>query len=208
MGFERTLLICCALWMGLAQAAPAKGGSSAKLYRWVDEHGHVQYGDTLPANAGVRGSAELGKTGQVMKRSESQQERNARLAAEAEEARIKKEKDEQNRLDQALLGSFSSTKEIDLARGRALEFHKMGIQSAETRMFQVVANQKEVNARAAEMIKRGKNLPSYLKKQIEANLAELDSLNRIVKANQEAMIGVGAKYDADKARYRELTEKK
>jgi hypothetical protein len=208
MGFERTLLIGCALWMGLVQAACATGESSGKLYRWVDEHGRVQYGDTLPANAGVRGSAELGKTGQVMKRSESLQERKARLAAEADAARIKKEKDEQNRADQALLGTFTSTKEIDLARDRALEFHKMAIQSAEIRISQVVVNQKEVNAGAAEIIKRGKDLPSYLKNQIEANQAELDSLNRIVKANQEAMIGVKEKYDADKARYRQLTEKK
>ena len=194
--------------MGLVQVACATGESSGKLYRWVDEHGRVQYGDTLPPNAGVRGSAELGKTGQVMKRSESLQERKARLAAEAEAARIKKEKDEQNRADQALLGTFTSTKEIDLARDRALEFHKMAIQSAEIRISQVVVNQKEVNAGAAEIIKRGKELPSYLKNQIEANQAELDSLNRIVKANQEAMIGVKEKYDADKARYRQLTEKK
>jgi outer membrane protein TolC len=44
-----------------------------------------------------------------------------------------------------------------------------------------------------------------LKNQIDANKSELDSLNRIIKANQEALIGVREKYDADKARYRELT---
>ena len=75
-------------------------------------------------------------------------------------------------------------------------------------MSQVADNQKEVNARAAEIIKRRKDLPPYLKSQIDANQAELDSLSRIVQANQDAMADVTAKYDADKARYRELTEKK
>ena len=208
MGFERTLLLCCALWLGLAQAAPTTTeGSGGKLYRWVDESGHVHYGDTLPANAGVRGSAQLGKTGQVMKRIESLQERTARLAAEAEAARIKKEKDEQNRLDQALLGTYTSTKEVDLARDRALEFHQMAIQSAKTRISQVVVNQKEVNARAMELISRGRKVPPYLQNQIDANQAELDSLNRIINANREALIGVREKYDAEKQRYRELTGK-
>ncbi|MGA7950617.1 MAG: DUF4124 domain-containing protein [Thiobacillaceae bacterium] len=208
MEFKRTLLICCALVAGSAQTVPATGASSGKLYRWVDDHGHVHYGDTLPANAGERGSAELGKSGQVMKRSESLQERNARLAAEAEAARIKKEKDEQNRVDQTLLETFTSTNEIDLARDRALEFHRMAIESAKIRMSQVAVNQTEVNARAAEIIKRRKDLPPYIKNQIDANQAELDSLSRTVKANQDAMVDVRAKYDADKARYRELTEKK
>ncbi len=206
MGFERTLLICCALWMGLAQPAPAATGeNSGKLYRWVDDNGRVHYGDTLPANAGVRGSAQLGKTGQVMKRTESLQERTARLAAEAEAARIKKEKDDQSRQDQALLGTYTSTKEIDLARDRALEFHQMAIQSAQTRISQVVVNQKEVNARAMEIISLSKKVPPYLQNQIDANQAELDSLNRIIKANREALIGVREKYDAEKLRYRELT---
>lgn len=205
MGFDRTLLIFGALWMGMSLAAAAD--NSGKLYRWVDERGQVHYGDTLPANAGVRGSEELGKTGQVMKRTESLQERKVRLAAEAEAARIKKEKDEQNRLDQALLGTYTSTKEIDLARDRALEFHQMAIQSAQTRITQVIVNQKEVDARAMELISRGKKVPNYLQNQIDANQAELDSLKRIINANQEALIGVREKYDADKQRYRELTGK-
>lgn len=207
MGFERTLLICCALVAGLAQTAPAMGGSSAKLYRWVDEHGRVHYGDTLPADAGVRGSAELGKTGQVMKRSESEKERKARLAAEAEAARIKKEKEEQNRLDETLLATYSSEKEIDLALNRAIEFHQMAIRGAEIRISQVVANQKQVNARALA-IAHGKKPPRFLQNQIDANQAELDDLNQTIKTHQEAMVTAKGKYEADKARYRDLTAKK
>ncbi|MGA7181673.1 MAG: DUF4124 domain-containing protein [Thiobacillaceae bacterium] len=204
MGFKHRLLIMFALWLGMAQLVSADG-SSKKLYRWVDDKGHVHYGDTLPATAGISGSEELGKSGQVMKRSESLAERKVRLAEEAEAARIKKEKDEQNRLDQALLGTYTSEKEIDLARDRALEFHQLAINSAQIRISQVVVNQKEVNANAEAFFKRGKAVPAYLQNQIDANQAELDSLNRIIKANQEALIGVRQKYDEDKHRYRELT---
>jgi len=207
MAFKYLLLICCALGLGMTQFASADG-SAKKLYRWVDEHGRVHYGDTLPSTAGISGSAELGKTGQVMKRSESLAERKVRLAAEAEAARIRMEKAEQNRLDQALLGTYTSEKEIDLARDRALEFHQSAIKGAQTRITQVLANQKEVNAHADIIIKRGKGVPPYIQNQIDANQSELDSLNRIIKANQEALIGVRGKYDADKARYRELTVSK
>lgn len=207
MGFERTLLICCALWLGLTEMAAATGSSSGKLYRWVDGKGHVHYGDTLPANAGVRGSEELGKTGQVMKRTESEEERKARRAAEAEAARIKKEKDEQNRLDQALLATYSSEKEIDMARDRALEFHQMAIQSTQIRMSQVTANQKEVTERALGITKGNGRPPRYLQRQIDANQTELDSLNQTIKSHQDALVEVRAKYQADKERYRRLTGK-
>lgn len=207
MAFRHFLLLGCALWAGLALGAPpaGPGSGSGKLYRWVDSQGRVHYGDTLPPSAGVSGSAELGRTGQVMKRSESMVERKARLQAEAEAARIKREKDERNRLDQALLGTYTSEKEIDLARDRALEFHQMAIKSAQTRIGQVEINQKDVNTQADAIIKRGKPVPRFLQKQIAASQAELDGLNRLIKSNQDALVEVRQKYDADKARYRELT---
>lgn len=204
MAFKHVLLMSCVLGLGMAQAAVADG-SARKLYRWVDDKGHVHYGDTLPASAGVSGSAELGKTGQVMKRSESLAERKARQSAEAEAARLQKEKAEQNRQDQALLGTYTSEKEIDLSRDRALEFHQLAIKSAQTRVAQVVINQKEVNAHAEAFTRRSKDVPPYLQDQINANQAELDSLNRVIKANQDALVSVREKYDADRRRYRELT---
>jgi Domain of unknown function (DUF4124) len=204
MAFKSLLFISCVLCLGVTQVASAEG-SAKKLYRWVDSHGHVHYGDTLPVDAGISGSTELGKTGEVMKHSESLAERKARLAAEAEAARIQKEKDEQNRLDQALLGTYTSETEIDLARDRALEFHQLAIKSAQTRITQVIMNQKEVSARSDVIIRRGRSMPAYVQNQIDANQTELDSLNRIIKANQEALVDVKEKYDADKRRFRELT---
>jgi Domain of unknown function (DUF4124) len=204
MAFKPFLLIGCALWLGVSQLASAEENGK-RLYRWVDARGRVHYGDTLPADAGVSGSTELGSSGQVMKRSESLAERTVRLAAEAEAARIQKEKDEQTRLDQALLGTYTSEAEIDLARTRALEFHQLAIKSAQTRISQVIVNQKEVNARADIIRRGGRNMPTYVQNQIDANQTELDSLNRIIKANQEALVDVNEKYNADKRRFRELT---
>lgn len=179
----------------------------AKMYRWVDAEGKVHYTDTLPPNAASQGNAELSKSGNVVKKTESSEERQKRLATEAEAAERKKAADEQTRKDRALLSTYTTEKEIDLARDRALEHHNAIIKSAQARLQQIEpgANALELKAKAAE--KRGKPLPPHQQQQYEATRAEVEETRRIIKTNQEAMLAVRERYEADKLRFRELTAK-
>lgn len=200
---SNTAFNCLLILLLAAAAIPAQ----AKMYKWVDAQGKVHYTDTLPPNAAAQGNAELSKTGNVVKKTESAEERRKRLAAEAEAAERKKLADEQARHDRALLATYTSEKEIDLARDRALEHHKLAINSAQSRLKQLEPARVELAEKIRVLTKGGKPAPVHLKEQRAAMIAEIEETRRIVKVNEEALIAVRDRYEAEKLRFRELTVK-
>lgn len=187
----------------LVTALPAH----AKLYKWVDENGRVSYTDTPPPQTSRHAVTEMGKTGQAMKRTESVEERRAREAEERKLAEQKKIAEEQARKDRALLGTYTRESEIDLARDRALEHHRLAIVGAQTRLKQLSVKAKEVLDKIQTITKRGRPVPPYLQNQLSATQKEAEDLKKIIRFNQDALVTVRAKYEADKTRYHELTVK-
>lgn len=177
------------------------------MYRWVDGSGRVHYSDTPPTNYNQSGGAELNKQGQVIKRTQSEAERRAETERQAEAKRIQAEQNKQAQRDRALTQTYTTEAEIDLARDRALEHHKLAIKSAETRAVAVDANLAEMNERAARIEKAGRTIPANLRDDLAQANKESAELKRNVQKNLEAMDAVRAKYEADKLRFRELTGK-
>ncbi|MHB1083868.1 MAG: DUF4124 domain-containing protein [Thiobacillus sp.] len=197
MGF-RALLAVLLLAAGTAQAG---------MYRWVDSNGQVHYGDTLPPTYQKSGAAEISKQGVVIKRTQSEAERKADAERQTEQKRIEQAQQKQAQLDRALTQTYTTEAEIDLARDRALEHHNLAIKGAELRMKAVDANLTELSARIARVEKAGHVVGPNLKDQLfQANRERLD-LKRTILNNEEARVQVREKYDADKARFRELTGK-
>lgn len=187
----------------LVTALPAQ----AKLYKWVDAQGRVHYTDTPPPQSSTHAVTELGKTGQAMKRTESVEERRAREAEERRLAEQKKIAEEQARKDRALLGTYTRESEIDLARDRALEHHRLAINGAQTRLKQVSVKAKEILEKIQIITRRGRPVPPYLQNQLNDTQKEAEDLKKIIRFNQDALVTVRARYEADKARYHELTAK-
>ncbi len=179
----------------------------AKLYKWVDENGKVHYTDTLPPGAATQGNAELSKSGTVIRKTESAEERRKRLAAEAEAAERKKLADEQARKDRALLSTYTSEKEIDLARDRALEQRGLIIKSAQARLQQLEPSARELEQKVRAASKNGKPVPEHLQRQYDAKRAEVAEARNTIKTNEEAMAAIRERYEAEKLRFRELTAK-
>ena len=109
-----TLLIFC-LSAGIAGAQ-----QSPKLYRWVDEHGVVHYGDSIPARyAEIERQVvnEHGITVDVMHAKKTDEE----LAEEARLEALRVEAELQRRRDQALLATYLTIGEIEMHRDRRVE---------------------------------------------------------------------------------------
>jgi hypothetical protein len=180
----------------------------AKMYRWVDAQGNVQYSDTLPPASAGRGNAEISKTGQTVRKTESAEEKRARLAREADAALQKKAADEQARKDRALLSTYTTEQEIDLSRQRALEHHMLIIKSAQSMLKPLAQGVDELDRKIRAAKAAGKPVHPLVQQQYDAKLAEAAENQRVIKANEDAMIEVRARYEADKLRFRELTGKK
>lgn len=185
----------------------AAGAAHAAMYRWVDSNGRVHYGDTLPPTYQKSGAAEMNKQGTVIKRTQSEAERRAEAERQAEQKRLQTEQQKQAQLDRALTQTYTTEAEIDLARDRALEHHKLAIKGAQIRARAVEANQAELQTRIENIEKAGRKVAPNLKSQLDQVNQERLNLQRTILNNEEAMVQVRAKYEADKARFRELTGK-
>lgn len=185
----------------------AAGTAQATMYRWVDGNGRVHYSDTPPTTFQKSGGAELSKQGNVVRRTQSEAERQAEAGRRAEQKRIEVEQGKQAQLDRALTQTYTTEAEVDLARDRALAHHKLAIKGAEIRSRAVEANLAELKARIATTEKAGRPVSSNLKEQLDQVTRESLDLKRTILNNEEAMVQVGEKYAADKARFRELTGK-
>lgn len=183
------------------------GTAQAGMYRWVDGSGRVHYSDTLPPTYQKSGAAEMNKQGLVIKRTQSEAERRAEAERQAEQKRIEQGQQQQAQQDRALTQTYTTEAEIDLARDRALEHHKLAIKGSQIRAKVVADNLAELKARAARVVKAGRPLPPNLKEQMDQASMESLELRRSILNHEEALLKVREKYDADKLRFRELTRK-
>ena len=189
----------------LVLMAACAGTAQAQMYRWVDGNGRVHYSDTLPQTYQKSGAAEMNKQGMVVRRTQSEAERMAEIARQAEQLKIERQQAEQARLDRALMATYTTEAEIDLARDRALEHHKLAIRGAETRAKAVEANLAELRARISAIEKSGRPVSVDLQSQLAQTHKESLELKRTILNNEEAMMQVREKYEADKLRFRELS---
>ena len=186
-----------------AVALPAE----ARIYRWVDAQGKVHYSDTLPVRDAGRGNDVLSKDGVVMHHHDSEAQKKAQEAAAAAERVQQEVKLKQQRRDQALLATYTTPQEIDLARDRALENYKLMNRGAEIRAKAVEANLADLRSRIASIQQSGRKVGHNLQEQLDQATREREELQRTIQNNETSMEQVREKYAADKARFRELTGK-
>lgn len=194
---------CSALAAALLLSA---GMAQAAMYRWVDGNGRVHYSDTPPTTYQKSGGAELSKQGNIIRRTQSEAERRAEAERQAEQKQVQLEQQKQAQLDRALTQTYTTEAEIDLARDRALEHHKLAIRGAKIRAKAVDKNLADLRARIANIEKSGRPVGPGLQEQLAQSSKESLDLKRTILNNEEAMEKVREKYAADKTRFRELTD--
>lgn len=194
-----------ALIAGLVFSLPV----AAKMYKWVDDNGVTHYGETIPPEYANKDRSELNKSGRVVKKQEvlTPEELRAKEAADAQKRSDAEAALEQKRRDKALVNTYSNTKEIDLARSRNLQQvdGRIGSANAQLKMANdnLLGLQKEADART----KSGKPVPPSLKEDIQESQVRLTKLQQDLEKSKAEKAALEARYDADKARYKELTGK-
>ena len=184
----------------------AASHAHAALYNWTDERGIVHYSDKMPPDAVNRASVELNRDGLTVRRTEQARPIVQRVPrTESDEQRLRQaERDKQlaMRRDKALLESYTSESEIDLAKSRAVATIDGQIQSAEGFIAQMQKRRDELESKKSTYAPRP--VPGNLLREIETIDAEIGRQNEFVASKRKESATVGARYDADKQRFREL----
>lgn len=192
----------------LAASLIASDPTLAATYRWIDQNGKVQYGDVLPPGQAGQGHSELDKQGRVVKETkrsrltETERQRQAEVAAQqAEEMR---RLEDQRRRDMALLATYASEKEIDLARDRAIELENLNIRGLQTRLDASAAKLSFANAYLARYRIAGQAAPaSYVQMRDEAQM-ELSQISELLRQRNKAIEDIQLRFEEDERRYMEL----
>jgi hypothetical protein len=181
-------------------------------YRCVGKDGKKYYGQTMP-NACLGMPLEMiNKQGFVVKRIDPEGDEKAKLAKE-EEAQKKREaenaiKDSQRR-SRALLATYTSEKDIQDSRARALVENNKQIQEVQGRIADI-KKRKERSQKELELFASSGKGPPPARLKEEISIADLDlkSQESVLASKKKDAELINARYDEDLRRYRELTGKK
>lgn len=183
--------------------------AEAQSYRCVGKDGKKYYGATIPPQCVGQPIEQLNKQGLVTKRIDAQQSESERAAREADEKKKREEaaaaKDEARR-NRALLATYTTEKDIEEARIRALADNEKAVKEIEAR---VAALQKRKTDLGKELeFYKGKNSPPAKLSQDVAN-ADIDikAQQGLLDAKKKEVSTINAKYDEDKKRFLELTKR-
>jgi hypothetical protein len=190
----------------LLALAAASATAQQRLFKCKDDKGKTYYTQTPPAECLGKEMDELSRQGTVVKKREGALTPDQIAARDAEEKRKKDEElaaKEEKRKNQALLNTYSSEKDIEEGRQRALRQAEAANKETEKRMAEA---QKRAQVLAAEKeFYLKKPMPKKLQDDIKNNEIDIKGYQDALSAKQKELGEINAKYDEDKRRYSELT---
>ncbi len=176
--------------------------AEAKLYKWVDDNGTTHYGETIPPEYANKNAVKLEK-GHIEKRDDQFGQGGKKAAAlkdpVSEQARIEAE-----RRDNALINTYSSEQEIDLARDRNLQQVEARAGSYATLLKSAQENLASLQKEYEQLVQQHRKIPQSLEEDLDDAKNHISKLQNDIEINTKERDVVVARYAADKARYREL----
>lgn len=192
---SRLLLSAAALCVAFSLSA------EAKLYKWVDNNGTTHYGETIPPEYANKEAVKLDK-GRIHQRDDVPTKQGQKQIVRDPAA--EKERIEAERHDNALLNTYSSEKEIDLARDRNLQQVEARINSFGTLLKSAQENLVSLHQEQERITQQKRKIPKSLEDDLDEAQQRIDKFQTDLGNSQQELMAVKARYLADKARYREL----
>jgi hypothetical protein len=196
LGYALLLVVALALAVTTARAA---------TYKWVDEKGVVHYTDKIPPEAVNKGNVEINKQGVTVRKTEpalTPEQRRARELEEVRQQRLAREREEVDRRDRALLATYTTESEIDLARRRALSTIDAQVQGAAS--YSMLLNKRKVELDAKKAALGDKPVPLVLERELANIDAELKKQVDLIATKKKEIVVVNARYDLDLKRWADL----
>src|SRR4030088_1114771 len=200
---SRTLMLLCSMLLAVAPAA-----AQERMYKCVDARGKTYYTQVPPPECLGRDTQELNKSGSLIRKNPAvipltpaqEQAREAERKKKIEEEERSKE---ERRKNLALLNTYSSEKDIDEARARALDEAQAAIEATERSISGAQKRRQELESEKEFYVK--KPMPVKLKTDISNTEIEIKNQTVLLDAKKKEISAINAKYDEDKRRYIELT---
>ena len=197
--------------VGTAYAATAadRQPSREAFFRCKDRSGQTHYGDSMPPECAGLDTEVLNERGMQVRLIEGDATRAKRLEREAEEAKIRKERDTKALRDRTLIETYLTVEDIERLRGQRLE--QLSAQYRVTE--QNISNLRERQARLQAQIARFKPysdnpnappLPDHLAAEMVNTVNGMRVYEESLASNRKEQAELNASFDADIRRFKEL----
>ncbi len=203
---SQTMVFLCSTVLALAPAA-----AQERMYKCVDARGKVYYTQVPPPECLGRDTQELNKSGTLIRKNPAvipltPAQEQAREAERRKKIEDEERSKEERRKNLALLNTYSSEKDIEEARTRALAEAQSAIADTERSIAGAQKRHKELEAEKEFYVK--KPMPFKLKQEITNNEIEIKNQIVLLDAKKKEISTINAKYNEDRRRYIELTSGK
>ena len=194
---------------GFALACVTLGARAANegrvVYRWVDEHGVVHFGDRVPPQYAQKEATVLNNQGVEVGRLSAEKTPEELIATEREQEQLRREKQH----DEFLLTTYTSVEDIEQLRDQRLEQLKGQRVAAEQYIAGLHERLLTLQARAMEFKpyntqSHARRMPDDLAEQLVRTVNEMRSQRVALATKDQQESAVRAQFQADIDRYREL----
>jgi hypothetical protein len=189
---RNTVAILIASMLMASNVSVSLAADSKKILKWVDDKGVTHYGDSIPSQYADRDNSEINSQGITIRKNHIKPK---------EQTVLEIANQDQTRRDRALLASYTTEQEIDLARDRNLEMDVIAIDGLKQRR-ETIGKKLADNQKLADGFNtRKKPIPQFLSDNMQDNQAELARIDLQMKSHQDNMDAVRQRFDNDKQRF-------
>ncbi len=182
--------------------------ADAQSYRCTAKDGKKYYGSSVPPQCLGQPVEQLNAQGMVVKRIDaaaSATEREKKMGDEEERKKREAVSKEEGRRARALLATYTSEKDIEQARGRALQDNEAAVKDIEKRIAGLKKRQEELKKEMDFF--QGKNKPpAKLEQDMKNTEFDIKTQEDLMGKKKKEDEQINARYDDDKKRYNLLTK--
>ena len=203
---HRHLFIPCLVL--LTALLPGSEVLAERIYKWIDENGEIQYGDSVPPRYSTTERSVMNDQGRTVKVYEAAKTPEQKAAAQVllqQQAEERKRAEQQAIVDHSLLSTYTSEEDMLMARDSKLASVETLIQLTNSRLESMQKRLNELTNDAAEFERSGKKLPQGLVNQMKNIKDQIEHNEEFMKNKQNEKKGIARRFDEDIKRYRELT---
>ena len=159
-----------------------------KMFKWVDEEGQMHFGDKIPPQYLVKEHEELNESGVVTKRQKA-----AKTAAEkAEDRRLEKKKKEEalvekkkQQRDRVLLDTYTTERDLIVARDSRLEAVGSQIQLAETIISDSNKNIESLEKQVVQIKASNREVPADVYQRIDSEKQQVAVQSKVMASHKK-----------------------
>lgn len=191
----------------LSGAFATHSQAAVQLYRYLNDKGIQVINDAIPPEYVSRGYDIIMENGTLLRRVPrqlSEEELSLRNTDESRKQMLEEEAEQMRAWDESLMLRYSSIDDIEAAQTRAVRDLQIRISIQKSNLITIKAQIEREQQRAADIERRGGEVPEELSKTIDSLRREVEDTEQSIVLRREEINGVKASYQRDMERFSTL----